>query len=86
MVKNKMKNKILFLLTAIVVNFFFVITSNAQVIPVGSGSYTKTFPGTDVAGRNGFPSGTPNLSGAALGKPVPTNDCEGSSTECQPNH
>ena len=74
MVKNKMKNKILFLLTAIVVNFFFVITSNAQVIPVGSGSYTKTFPGTDVAGRNGFPSGTPNLSGAALGKPVPTND------------
>lgn len=71
---NKMKNRILVLLTAIVVNFFFVINSNAQVIPVGSGSYTKTFPGTDVAGRNGFPSGTPNLSGAALGKPVPTND------------
>jgi endoglucanase Acf2 len=72
--KIKMKNKILVLLTAIVVNFFFVINSNAQVIPVGSGSYTKTFPGTDAAGRNGYPSGTPNLSGAALGKPVPTND------------
>jgi hypothetical protein len=29
----------------------------AQIIPVGSGSYTKTFPGTDIAGRNAFPSG-----------------------------
>jgi endoglucanase Acf2 len=46
----------------------------AQVVNVGSGSYTKTFPGTDAAGRNGFPSGTPQLSGAAAGKPVPTND------------
>jgi endoglucanase Acf2 len=71
---KKTKNKILFLLVAIAVNFMFVITTNAQVITVGSGSYTKTFPGTDVAGRNGYPSGAPNLSGAALGKPVPTND------------
>ena len=60
--------------------FIFLITLlfstiiTAQVIPVGSGSYTKTFPGKDVAGRNGYPSGVPNLSGAALGKPVPTND------------
>src|SRR3970040_2053115 len=69
-----MRNKILITLTAVVVNFLFAITTNAQVIPVGSGSYTKTFPGTDAAGRNGYPSGTPNLSGAALGKPVPTND------------
>lgn len=46
----------------------------AQNIQVGNGSYTKTFPGTDVAGRNGYPSGSPQLSGNALGKPVPTND------------
>ncbi|MGB0254551.1 MAG: glycosyl hydrolase [Flavobacteriaceae bacterium] len=41
---------------------------------VGSGSYTTVFPGADVAGRNGFPSGTPQLSKTAAGKPVPTND------------
>lgn len=69
-----MKNKILMMLTAIVVNLLFSITSNAQVIPVGSGSYTKTFPGTDSAGRNSYPSGTPYLSGSAVGKPVPTSD------------
>jgi len=46
----------------------------AQITTVGNGSYTNTFPGVDVAGRNGFPSGTPQLSGNALGKPVPTND------------
>jgi endoglucanase Acf2 len=69
-----MNRRIVFLFTTMVVCFLFAIKSNAQVIQVGSGSYTKTFPGTDVANRNGFPSGTPNLSGAALGKPVPTND------------
>ncbi len=52
---------------------FYSVCFNAQ-IGVGSGSYTTTFPGTDSAGRNGFPSGTPQLSGAAVGKPVPTND------------
>ena len=41
---------------------------------LGSGSYTTNFPGTDSAGRNQFPSGTPQLSGSALNKPVPTND------------
>jgi endo-1,3(4)-beta-glucanase len=46
----------------------------AQNTQVGAGSYTNTFPGVDEAGRNGFPSGTPQLSGNALGKPVPTND------------
>ncbi|MFH6767250.1 glycosyl hydrolase [Gaetbulibacter aquiaggeris] len=51
----------------------FTINSQAQV-PVGSGSYTTTYPGADSAGRNSFPSGTPQLSGAAVGKPVPTND------------
>ena len=51
----------------------FSSTIVAQV-SVGNGSYTTTFPGTDSAGRNGFPSGTPQLSGNAIGKPVPTND------------
>ncbi|MDX1908897.1 MAG: glycosyl hydrolase [Bacteroidia bacterium] len=46
----------------------------AQVVSVGSGSYTQTFPGTDAAGRNGFPAGTPLTTGSAAGRPVPTND------------
>ncbi|GAB4407994.1 MAG: hypothetical protein OHK0039_10810 [Bacteroidia bacterium] len=46
----------------------------AQVTPVGSGSYTLTFPGTDAAGRNGFPAGSPLTTGAAVGRPIPTND------------
>ncbi len=41
---------------------------------MGSGSYTKTHPGVDAAGRNGVPPGTAQLSGNAVGKPVPTND------------
>lgn len=41
---------------------------------VGSGSYTTVYPGADAAGRNGFPSGSPQLSKTAIGKPVPTND------------
>ncbi len=58
----------------ILVTIFLSVNTIAQTVSVGSGSYTKTFPGTDSAGRNGFPSGTPNLSGAAVGKPIPTND------------
>jgi endo-1,3(4)-beta-glucanase len=46
----------------------------SQVINIGDGSYTSSFPGTDSAGRNEYPSGTPQLSGNALNKPVPTND------------
>ena len=53
---------------------FFSLTINSQIQQVGAGSYTTSFPGTDVAGRNGFPSGTPQLSGEVSGKPVPTND------------
>ena len=49
-------------------------SAKAQTTTVGSASYTNTFPGTDEAGRNKIPSGTPQLSGNALGKPVPTND------------
>ncbi|NBR83523.1 MAG: hypothetical protein EBT52_07320 [Flavobacteriia bacterium] len=45
-----------------------------QFVPVGSGSYTTVFPGVDAAGRNGYPSGTPFVTGAAANKPIPTND------------
>ena len=54
--------------------FVFSINLFSQTTQVGNGSYTNTFPGTDAAGRNGFPSGAPQLSGNAIGKPVPTND------------
>ena len=47
---------------------------DSAIIPVEKGSYTTSFPGTDIAGRNGFPSGTPQLGGTAIGRPVPTND------------
>lgn len=53
---------------------FFSFSINSQIQQVGAGSYTNSFPGTDSAGRNGFPSGNPQLSGDVLGKPVPTND------------
>ncbi|MDT8432856.1 MAG: glycosyl hydrolase, partial [Bacteroidales bacterium] len=46
----------------------------AQFVTVGSGSYTTTFPGVDAANRNTYPSGTPQVSEIAAGKPVPTND------------
>ncbi len=53
---------------------FISLSISAQIVTVGSGSYTTAFPGTDAAGRNQFPTGSPQLSGNAVGKPVPTND------------
>ena len=50
------------------------VISSSQVVNVGSGSYTTQFPGTDNAGRNGYPSGSPQVSGVALSQPIPTND------------
>ena len=68
-IPNPLSKKILFL------SFLFVCFSiSGQITPVGNGSYTNTHPGTDAAGRNGFPSGSPQLTGNAIGKPVPTND------------
>ncbi len=61
----------LFLILFTLISF---LQASSQVVQVGSGSYTTTYPGADEAGRNGFPPGTPQLSGAAAGKPVPTND------------
>ena len=47
---------------------------HAAIVEVSDGSYTTVFPGVDVAGRNGYPGGTPQVSGAAVGRPIPTND------------
>lgn len=61
-------------LTAISIFLLSFEFSDAQIIPVGDGSYTTEFPGVDAAGRNTYPSGTPFTSGNAATKPVPTND------------
>ena len=50
------------------------IEMNGQFVTVGSGGYTTVFPGVDEAGRNSYPEGTPNVTGNAAGKPIPTND------------
>jgi endoglucanase Acf2 len=57
----------------------FILTQSinpvfSQITPVGSGSYTNTFPGVDSGNRNGYPNFSPQLSGAAQHKPIPTND------------
>ena len=69
LIKQKFKVTVL---SFLLLTFSIAVTS--QTTQVGSGSFTNTFPGADSAGRNGYPSGTPQLSGDALGKPVPTND------------
>ena len=53
---------------------FCAFSFSAQTTQVGSASYTNNHPGRDSAGRNDFPSGSPQITGNALGKPVPTND------------
>ena len=63
-----MKNYIIWLL------FFYPIFLLAEIVQVGLGSYTTNFPGVDIAGRNDFPSGSPQVSGPALNKKIPTND------------
>ena len=52
----------------------FLSFSFSQIVQVGSGSYTTTFPGTDEAGRNAYPDGSPQVVGPAAMKPPPTND------------
>jgi hypothetical protein len=59
---NLYLKKTLFLLI-----IFFSTISYSQT-KLGSGSYTTNFPGSDSAGRNEFPSGTPQLSGNALNR------------------
>ena len=48
--------------------------SFSQTTNLGSGSYTNSFPGKDSANRNDYPTGSPQLTGIAATKPVPTND------------
>ncbi|MBS2213879.1 carbohydrate-binding protein [Carboxylicivirga mesophila] len=62
------------LLIVLTMLLLVIVEGKAQTVSVGSGSYTTSFPGVDAAGRNGYPSGLPQLSGNAVGKPVPTND------------
>ena len=66
------KNTIIIILSALILSMGQ--NNTAQIVSVGEGSYTTQFPGTDEAGRNGFPSGTPFVSGEAATKPVPSND------------
>ncbi|MEO1448705.1 MAG: hypothetical protein AAFV07_04210 [Bacteroidota bacterium] len=64
-----------YLLPAILLAIFLLPQrAYSQVISVGNGSYTTSFPGVDVAGRNTFPQGTPFTTGDAATKPTPTND------------
>ncbi len=58
----------------IILTLMVQLSAVAQIVNVGSGSYTTAFPGTDAAGRNGYPSGTPFVVGNAANRPVPTND------------
>lgn len=65
---------VIFLCASLFICMLNVTPVQAQITSVGEGGYTTTFPGVDAANRNTYPSGTPQLSGNALGKPVPTND------------
>ena len=61
-------------LFAIVLFIYGINPAFSQITTVGSGSYTNNFPGVDSSNRNGYPNFSPQLSGAALNKPIPTND------------
>lgn len=69
-----MQNRFLTLVVVPWLLLIFSFNTYAQTVTVGSGSYTTQFPGTDQAGRNKVPTGSPGLSGIAAAKPVPTND------------
>ena len=61
----------------ITLSIFLMLTyhiATSQTINLGSGSFTNQFPGTDSEGRNTVPTGSPQLSGVAATKPIPTND------------
>jgi len=63
------------LVTILFVGIIFYGTSDVSAqVSVDEGSYATAYPGADAAGRNGFLPGAPQLSGAAAGRPAPTND------------
>lgn len=51
-----------------------MLPARAEVVQVGSGSYTTTYPGVDEKNRNKVPRGLPQVSGRAAERPIPTND------------
>ncbi len=59
---------------AILFSTFLSVSAAADVVQVGSGGYSTTFPGVDSANRNGYPTGDPRVTGEAATKPIPTND------------
>ncbi|HEX2684018.1 MAG TPA: glycosyl hydrolase, partial [Ferruginibacter sp.] len=68
--KNALYSLVVFLSLRLTLNF----TTKAQIVPVGSGSYTTQLPPPDAAGRNVNPTGTPRVSGAAAAKPIVSSD------------
>ena len=61
-------------ITFSVISALVAMPVSAEIVQVGSGSYTTVFPGTDVAGRNSYPNATPLVTGDAAKRPIPTND------------
>ena len=58
----------------LIILFYLIRIASSQIVQTGAGSYTTSFPGTDEAGRNDYPSGQPQTTGPALNKHIPTND------------
>ncbi len=66
-----MRSKHLFF---VIILFLQTFNIYSQTTNIGSGSYTNSFPGKDSANRNDYPTGSPQVTGIAANKPVPTND------------
>tara|TARA_X000001036_G_scaffold74182_1_gene65690 strand:- start:59 stop:4225 length:4167 start_codon:yes stop_codon:yes gene_type:complete len=62
------------LINSLIIIFTITQATFSQIVQVGAGSYTTSFPGVDEAGRNSYPSGEPQVSGPAANKHIPTND------------
>lgn len=60
----------------ILFTFAFALSAGLSLMAetAGSATYLTEFPGTDKAGRNGYPAGSPAVCGNAAGRPVPTNE------------
>jgi endo-1,3(4)-beta-glucanase len=69
-----MKNALYSLVVFVSLLFTLNFNAKAQIVPVGSGSYTTQLPPPDAAGRNVNPTGTPRVSGAAAAKPIVSSD------------
>ena len=47
----------------LIILFNLISIACSQIVQIGAGSYTTSFPGTDEAGRNDYPSGQPQTTG-----------------------